>query len=217
MVCQLWPWRLPEGQDTRWDDPLDEGFYQTEEGKYMVEMLPMAPRALSMVGAIAGPFFNDISMVPELLSKQAHWLLLTHEIKASFHSCANRCMDLGAETWWESHKLKNIWGFLGLPCHTSGHMSDLKFCKSVGRTHVSPHAMGLYLQRQRETDGQRKVGTTDIHSCFLTADSFQKKHEEYAIPLEMKFAYFSRILAFLKNKMLSIPKANLENAEFYSN
>lgn len=37
-------------------------------------------------------------------------------------------------------------------------------------------------------------GTTDMHSGFLTADSFQQKHEEYAILLEMKFAYFSRIL-----------------------
>lgn len=62
-------------------------------------------------------------------------------------------------------------------------------------------------------EGQRRVRTTKIYSCFLTADSFQGKHNEYAIFLEMKLVYFfSRTLAFLQNKRLSIPKLNFGNA-----
>lgn len=44
----------------------------------------------------------------------------------------------------------------------------------------------------------------------------KRGHKECAIFLEMKFAYFSRILAFLRNKRLSIPKVNFGNAEFDS-
>lgn len=54
------------------DQVLTFGFYQTEEGMYVVETLPMLPRALSRVGAIAGPFLNEINMVPEVFSKQGH-------------------------------------------------------------------------------------------------------------------------------------------------
>lgn len=80
--------------------------------------MPVLVRALFMEGAVTGPFLNEISMFSEFFSKQSHRLLLRHEIKASFFSSANRCMHLGAETWWESHKLKKKkdMGVLGFLC-----------------------------------------------------------------------------------------------------
>lgn len=51
---------------------------------------------------------------------------------------------------------------------------------------------------------------------LLAAESFQGEHKKYVIFLEIKFAYFSRIFAFLQNQRLAIPKVNFANAEFDS-
>lgn len=64
-------------------------------------------------------------------------------------------------------------------------------------------------------DGHRRVRTTHVYSCFLTADSSQEKHKKICHLPETKY-FFPIALAFLQNKRLSIPKVNLGNAAFDS-
>lgn len=190
-------WRAPEGPDARRGNPPEEqsgdtfGFYQIKGGVYMVEMLPVLPCALRIVRTTTAHFSTRSSCFRIIL--KAGPLIPADTWNKSFLSFLSQQM-YGPWGWNLMGKLyvkKRYREFLVSFVRWSYKWLEiLKKC----RRDPGESSCNRVVRRQRDTDGHRKVGTTDLNSCFLIADSFQYKHEEYAILLEMKFAYFSRIL-----------------------
>lgn len=183
MVCQLPPWRPSEARGAGWGDSPR---WETRHSHFWTVSSPSQgwhghgrdapphPPALSVGGAITALFPNEISMASELFSKQDHWLVLANEIKVIFH--------FSQQMYWP-------WGRnLERDSILKRHENFLASFVIVNIMQVTwnPEKMQEEPRWILSCDGQKGMRTVETYSCFLTAYSFQGKHKEYAIFLEMK-------------------------------
>lgn len=207
MVCQLQPWRPPEGQDARWGDSprweIRHTHFRTLSSQGWHE------HGRNATTASSSPTYGGQYSCPLSQWDQYGFRIV---LKAGPLTSAGK-WNKGFLLFW-SQQMYGPWGWnLVRDSMLKRHESFLASYVIIMQVTWNPEKVQEEPRWSLSCEVQRRVRTTKIYSRFLTADSFQGKHNEYAIFLEMKLVYFSsRTLAFLQNKRLSIPKLNFGNA-----